>query len=79
MPKFEKVFVIGLPERSDKRDALTLMSSLTGFRLSWIDGVAGNTIPNKALPFVSSILPTDTSCGITNKVGLGVGSRNDAG
>ncbi|KAI1444883.1 glycosyltransferase family 25 protein [Annulohypoxylon stygium] len=48
---FEKVFVIGLPERSDKRDALTLMSSLTGFRLSWIDGVAGKTITDKALPF----------------------------
>ncbi|KAF3056409.1 putative glycosyltransferase family 25 protein [Daldinia childiae] len=48
---FEKVFVIGLPERSDKRDALALMSSLTGFRISWIAGVAGNTIPKKALPF----------------------------
>ncbi|KAI1206911.1 glycosyltransferase family 25 protein [Annulohypoxylon truncatum] len=48
---FEKVFVIGLPERSDKRDALTLMSSLTGFQLSWIDGVLGKAIPDKALPF----------------------------
>ncbi|KAI1481823.1 glycosyltransferase family 25 protein [Daldinia eschscholtzii] len=48
---FERVFVIGLPERSDKRDALTLMSSLTGFKLSWIDGVVGDTIPDKALPF----------------------------
>jgi hypothetical protein len=27
---FEKVFVVGLPERSDKRDALALTSSLTG-------------------------------------------------
>ncbi|KAI1391603.1 glycosyltransferase family 25 protein [Hypoxylon trugodes] len=48
---FEKVFVIGLPERSDKRDALTLMSSLTGFKLSWIDGVLGKTVSDKALPF----------------------------
>ncbi|KAI1370446.1 glycosyltransferase family 25 protein [Hypoxylon crocopeplum] len=48
---FEKVFVIGLPERSDKRDALTLMSALTGFKLSWIDGVIGKTISDKALPF----------------------------
>ncbi|KAI1135630.1 glycosyltransferase family 25 protein [Hypoxylon sp. FL0543] len=47
---FEKVFVIGLPERSDKRDALALMSSLTGFKLSWIDGVLGKTISDKALP-----------------------------
>ncbi|KAI1103293.1 glycosyltransferase family 25 protein [Jackrogersella minutella] len=48
---FEKVFVIALPERSDKRDALTLMSSLTGFQLSWIDGVIGKAIHDKALPF----------------------------
>ncbi|CAJ2507192.1 Uu.00g083780.m01.CDS01 [Anthostomella pinea] len=48
---FERVFAIGLPERSDKRDALTLMAALTGFKLSWINGVAGESVPNKALPF----------------------------
>ncbi|KAK9416917.1 hypothetical protein SUNI508_09389 [Seiridium unicorne] len=47
---FEKVFAIGLPDRSDKRDALTLMSALTGFHISWIDGVNGSNIPDKALP-----------------------------
>jgi hypothetical protein len=48
---FEKVFAVGLPERSDKRDALALTSSLTGFKIDWIDGVRGQTIPDKALPF----------------------------
>jgi hypothetical protein len=48
---FEKVFVVGLPERSDKRDALALTSSLTGFNIDWIDGVRGQTIPDQALPF----------------------------
>ncbi|RYP03756.1 hypothetical protein DL764_004931 [Monosporascus ibericus] len=48
---FEKVFIIGLPERSDKRDALSLMASMTGLRLTWIDGVRGSSIPDKALPF----------------------------
>ncbi|RYP44662.1 hypothetical protein DL768_008896 [Monosporascus sp. mg162] len=48
---FEKVFAIGLPERSDKRDALSLMASITGFKLTWIDGVRGSSIPDKALPF----------------------------
>ncbi|RYO82952.1 hypothetical protein DL762_006374 [Monosporascus cannonballus] len=48
---FEKVFVIGLPERSDNRDALSLMTSVTGFRLTWIDGVHGSSTPDKALPF----------------------------
>ncbi|KAI1874428.1 hypothetical protein JX265_004636 [Neoarthrinium moseri] len=47
---FQKVFAIGLPERSDKRDALTLMSALTGFRISWIDGVNGSEVVDKALP-----------------------------
>ena len=45
--------MIGLPERSDKRDALTLMASLTGFSLTWVDGVPGKSISDKALPFVS--------------------------
>jgi len=48
---FEKVFVVGLLERDDKRDTWTLTSSLTVFKIDWIDGVRGQTIPDKALPF----------------------------
>ncbi len=48
---FQKVFAVGLPERSDKRDALALTSSLTGFRIDWVDGVRGETIPDTAVPF----------------------------
>lgn len=48
---FSKVFVVGLPERSDKRDALALTSALTGFHVEWVDGVRGETIPDKAVPF----------------------------
>jgi hypothetical protein len=48
---FQKIFVVSLPERSDKRDALTLASTLTGFNLDWIPGVRGDTIPDKAVPF----------------------------
>lgn len=48
---FEKVFAIGLKERSDKRDALALTSSLVGFELEWVDGVRGESIPDKAVPF----------------------------
>ena len=48
---FEKVFAVGLPERSDKRDALALASRLTGFEIEWIDGVRGEEVPDKALPF----------------------------
>ncbi|KAI1385301.1 glycosyltransferase family 25 protein [Hypoxylon trugodes] len=48
---FEKVFVVGLPERSDKRDAIALTSALTGFNVEWIDGVRGEAVPDKAVPF----------------------------
>lgn len=48
---FERVFAVGLPERSDKRDGLALTSSLPGFKIDWVDGVRGQTIPDKALPF----------------------------
>lgn len=48
---FSKIFVIGLPERTDKRDAMVLTSSLTGFNLDFIDGVKGESVPDKAFPF----------------------------
>ncbi|KAH8753601.1 glycosyltransferase family 25 protein [Diaporthe sp. PMI_573] len=48
---FGKVFVVGLPERTDKRDALSLSAALTGFDFEWVDGVRGETIPDKAVPF----------------------------
>ncbi|RDA89802.1 hypothetical protein CP533_4659 [Ophiocordyceps camponoti-saundersi (nom. inval.)] len=48
---FETVIAIGLPERSDKRDALHLMAALSGFDIDWVDGVKPSEISNKALPF----------------------------
>ncbi|KAI1100057.1 glycosyltransferase family 25 protein [Jackrogersella minutella] len=48
---FEKILIVGLPERTDKRDAIALTSSLTGFQVEWIEGVKGEKIPDKAVPF----------------------------
>lgn len=48
---FSKIFVVGLPERTDKRDALTLTAALTGFHVDFVDGVRGESIPDKAVPF----------------------------
>jgi hypothetical protein len=48
---FEKGFVVSLPKRSDKRDALTLMAALMGFDIDWIDGVKSDEISLKAVPF----------------------------
>lgn len=51
--QFESVMAVGLPERSDKRDALSLMAAMTGFKLTWVDGVLGSSIAEKAIPAVS--------------------------
>ncbi|KAI1340649.1 glycosyltransferase family 25 protein [Xylariaceae sp. FL0016] len=48
---FSKVFVVGLPERTDKRDALTLLSAVTGFDIEWVDGVKGESVSDKAIPW----------------------------
>jgi len=48
--QFQKIFVIGLPERTDKRDSLSLAASFSGIDFEWIDGVQGKEIPSKAHP-----------------------------
>jgi hypothetical protein len=47
---FEKVYVVNLPERSDKRDALSLIAALTGIKLHWTRAIKGSNVPDKALP-----------------------------
>jgi hypothetical protein len=48
--QFEKILVLALKERYDKRDAMILSSSLTGFDVEFIDGIRGEDIAPKALP-----------------------------
>lgn len=50
--KFEKVVVLGLQGRSDKRDAMVLSSSLTGFEVEFLDAMMGSEVSQKALPSV---------------------------
>lgn len=47
---FGKILVVGLPERTDKKDAMTLMSAMTGFHVEWVPGVRGESIVEKARP-----------------------------
>lgn len=47
---FQKIFVINLPERTDKRDALSLVSVLTDIKLTWTSAIRGSNVPDKALP-----------------------------
>ena len=50
--QFEKVLVLGLRERSDKRDAIVLSSSVTGFEVEFVDAVKGDEVSDKARPAV---------------------------
>lgn len=50
LEQFEKVFVVNLPERTDRHDAMTLATALTGIKVEWINGVMGSAVSNKVLP-----------------------------
>lgn len=47
---FQQIFVISLPERSDRRDAMTLAAVLSKIDVTWIDGVAGKDVLDKVVP-----------------------------
>ncbi|KAI1288911.1 hypothetical protein F5Y03DRAFT_388983 [Xylaria venustula] len=47
---FSNIFVVSLPERTDKRDALALTSALTGFHVEFVDGIKGESVPDRAVP-----------------------------
>lgn len=47
---FQKVYVVNLPERTDKRDALSLIGALTNVKLDWVKAIRGSDVPDKALP-----------------------------
>jgi hypothetical protein len=65
--QFQKIFVINLPERTDKLDAFSIVSSLTGFAVKVIEGVKGQDVQNKSLPALEG-LPT-AEAGRNNIVG----------
>lgn len=53
--QFQKIFILSMPNRSDKRDGLTLAAFVTGLVVEYIDGVDGTAISQKAYPVVWSI------------------------
>jgi hypothetical protein len=50
--QFSRVLVVALPERSDKKDAISMAASLTGIKFDWVDGVNGELVQQKAIPQV---------------------------
>ncbi|KAK3938620.1 hypothetical protein QBC46DRAFT_439812 [Diplogelasinospora grovesii] len=50
---FSKVFVINLPNRTDRRDAMTLATTITNITATFVHGISGDEVP-------PSVLPTDS-------------------
>ena len=42
--------MVNLPERTDRRDAMTLMGAASGLRLELVDGVRGVDVLEKTIP-----------------------------
>ena len=49
---FEKIYMISLPGRSDKRDAFAMQAAFSDMTYTQMDGVYGDEVPVKALPHV---------------------------
>ncbi|KIN05436.1 glycosyltransferase family 25 protein [Oidiodendron maius Zn] len=47
---YEKLYVLGLKQRFDRRDAITLAASLTGFDVEFWESIRGEDIVEKFLP-----------------------------
>ncbi|KAL4773745.1 hypothetical protein BDW60DRAFT_184387 [Aspergillus nidulans var. acristatus] len=47
---FQHIYAIGLKERTDKHDSLTLAASATGMNVEWLEGVRPGDVSEKALP-----------------------------
>ncbi|KAI9720086.1 MAG: hypothetical protein M1828_005814 [Chrysothrix sp. TS-e1954] len=58
---FEKIFVVSLPERTDRRDRLLLGSKVSGFNVDFIDGIHGEDIVQKTLPanYWKTLMPSN--------------------
>ncbi|EFE39092.1 LPS glycosyltransferase, putative [Trichophyton verrucosum HKI 0517] len=47
---FERIYVVNLPSRTDRRDAIVLLAAVSGIKLHWVDGIRGENVVDKALP-----------------------------
>ncbi|KAH0344143.1 glycosyltransferase family 34 protein, partial [Aureobasidium melanogenum] len=59
---FEKIFMVSLPERSDKRDAFSLQARLSNLSFEIVDGVVGSEVSVKALPYTMNLKPGQIGC-----------------
>jgi hypothetical protein len=48
--KFEKIYIVNLPARSDHRDHMALAAAVSDLEVEFRDGVVGSTVLDKVLP-----------------------------
>ncbi|KAM3523261.1 hypothetical protein NHJ13051_005173 [Beauveria bassiana] len=51
---FERIFVMGLPDRTDRRDQMVLQAGLSNIVIEFVDSVRGDEINPKAIPAAES-------------------------
>ncbi|KAF2030126.1 hypothetical protein EK21DRAFT_100696 [Setomelanomma holmii] len=47
---FHKIFVLNLPFRTDRRDAMSLSAAISNIKLEYVEGVTGDSIKESAYP-----------------------------
>lgn len=52
---FQRIYAISLPQRTDRQDALTLMSVLSGLEINIAPGVRGEDVLEKTIPKVGDL------------------------
>jgi hypothetical protein len=50
LAQFQKLLVINMPERTDRRDAVNLAAAVSNMKVEFVMGVRGESIPEDALP-----------------------------
>jgi hypothetical protein len=74
--QFQKIYVVSMPSRTDKRDALALSAYLTGLEVEFIDGPNGSLISPKAAPEVCA--GSQVACVLSDLTLLDVGLERTA-
>ncbi|KIW54398.1 hypothetical protein PV05_06758 [Exophiala xenobiotica] len=59
---FQEIFVVSLPERSDRRDAFRLQASVTDISYTFTNAVLGKNVPTKAQPWGMHREPAEVGC-----------------
>ena len=59
---FQEIFVISLPERTDRRDAFAVQAGVTDLAFTFVNAVMGEEVASKALPYTMHREPAEVGC-----------------